>query len=828
MKVTRREFLKYSAIAGAATVLPWKIAMREAYAQYIGGGSPNLQKFIQPLRSIGGIAGVFTPTNPLHTQQAIPVAGSDGTKSWGTVSATHYKIDIRQFTDQLHPALPAPTTLWGFHPVNVAAGNPTPMHLGGVIATGRGVPVQITFSNRLTSDGTPNGVPLSHIIPVDTSIPGPNQQQNRTAVHIHGGYVPWISDGGPFDWWMPDGQHGLSFLNNKVLRPEEFIVPGAIPTNEAEYYYPNDQSARLVWYHDHAWGITRINAYAGIASGYVITDAAEAGLAAQGVPGPLDARTFYLVFQDKVFKPDGSLFYANVYDPLLFGPAGVPSFGEVLQTPFPATSVVPEFFGDTILVNGTVYPYIEVQPKTYRFRMLNACNSRFLNPRLLYAMSNNLVNVNSTEPNTLLPGPSFTQIGTEGGFLPAPVLLNGANTARRTLMSPAERADIIVDFSAVPVGSVLILYSDSPGPFPGGSKLFDYHPLNPKTPTSLPGFGPNTRTLLQIRVVAGTPQAPPIFTLPPLDPPVLVNQVPGVPIVPVINRTTGTASVPGQTNVKFRSLTLNEGFDQYGRLAQYIGTNTPTNAIVPGAVAGFYGQRYTEEAATEVPLAGAVEIWEIANLSADTHPLHFHLVNVQILARQPINLKGYNGTPTFRGKAVAPDAIELGWKETVRMNPGEVIWVIMKFEMPAVPFTVPTSPRAGAGTNAEPGFGNVVPAGATANEYVWHCHILEHEEHDMMRPLVVVGDNPTNGVQVRPATAQVTGAIGGTAQFTIFGGKPGYDISPNTHAPSLDGIIGQVVTLTVAAATPAGQVVYTITDSATPTPGSAQFTLNIV
>src|SRR4030042_3237380 len=123
-KITRRQFLKYSAIAGAATVLPWKLAMREAYAQY-GVNSPNLQKFIRPLRSIGGIAGVFTPITAPDTQQAIPVAGSDGTRGWGSISAAHYKIDIPQFTDQLHPNLPGATPLWGFHPVNVLAGKAT-------------------------------------------------------------------------------------------------------------------------------------------------------------------------------------------------------------------------------------------------------------------------------------------------------------------------------------------------------------------------------------------------------------------------------------------------------------------------------------------------------------------------------------------------------------------------------------------------------------------------------------------------------------------------------------------------------------------------------
>jgi len=806
MKITRRKFLKYSAIAGAAAVLPWKIAMREAYAQY-GINSPNLQKFIQPLRSVGP-AGVFNGT----LQQSIPVGASDGSRGWGATTATHYTMEINQFTDQLHPGIgPAgtiatwgATTLWGYNPTGA-----TQRHLGGVIATARDAAVQITFQNNL---------PPTHILPLDTlGVPYP--LQNRTAVHLHGGLVPWISDGGPFDWWAPNGEHGLSFVNNQVLRPAEFVA-GTIPANEAEYYYPNGMSARLVWYHDHAHDITRNNAYAGIATGYVITDAAEAGLVAQGVPGPLDAKTFYLIFQDKVFNPDGSLFYASIYNTALFGPLGVPSFGGARITPLPNPSIVPEFFGDTILVNGTAYPYMEVEPRRYRFRMLNACNSRFLNPRLVYAKSNVLTNVNSTEPTANAPAASFLQIATEGGFLPTPVLYDGKPNSPKILMAPAERADVIVDFSKVPVNSVLILYNDAPGPFPGGGSVFDYYPGNPKTPTSIPGFGPNSRTLLQLRVVPATGTADPPLTLalPPLDPPALVTQAPGVPIVPVINRTTGTASVPGVTNATFRSLTLNEGFDQWGRLAQYIGTNTQ----VAGTAPGFFGRRYMEDAATEVMNNGATEIWEIANLTADTHPLHFHLVNVQVLARQPFNVRGYAGVPNLRGKPVAPDPNELGWKETVRMNPGEVIWVIMKFELPVVPFAVPPSQRlAQAPSNL-----------ANANEFVWHCHILEHEEHDMMRPIAVLGDNPNTGLAVQPTTATVTGAASSPVTLTIFGGKPAYTIAaidpnPNLYVTAFNAQVG-VATLTVPPGTAPGTVVYTITDSATPTPASVQFTLTIV
>jgi spore coat protein A len=333
--------------------------------------------------------------------------------------------------------------------------------------------------------------------------------------------------------------------------------------------------------------------------------------------------------------------------------------------------------------------------------MLNACNSRFLNPKLVATAG--LGFPNNAEPAPNVAGPSFIQIGTEGGYMQGAVPVNGKKQLR-LLVAPAERADVLVNFTGL-AGQEFILYNDAPGPFPGGAKIFDYYPMNPKTPTSIPGFGPNTRTLLKIRVVAPTitvtmPTVNALnAALPALIDPPLVNQVPGVP-------------TPVPVGVITRQLTLNEGFDEYGRLAQFLGTHVATNP-------GFFGRRYMD-AATEVVPAGSVEVWEIANLTADAHPIHFHLVNVQVLSRQRFSVRTYSGIPNFLGGPVAPDANELGWKETVRMNPGEVTRVIMKFDLPVVPFTVPVSPRTGG------------------NEYVWHCHILEHEEHDMMRPLVVV------------------------------------------------------------------------------------------
>jgi spore coat protein A, manganese oxidase len=558
-------------------------------------------------------------------------------------------------------------------------------------------------------------------------------------VHLHGGFVPWISDGGPFDWWAPNGVRGESFLNNTVLNP------GAA-ANEAEYYYPNDQSARFVWYHDHAIGITRINAYAGIASGYIIRDAFEGSLISRGLPDFIEngGREIPIVIQDKIFVSSttaltdptwftllpsstlGDLWYAHVYDPKRYKLTGS-------KNQLPNPSVVPEFFGDTMLANGTVYPEATVEPRRYRLRILNACNARFLNLQL-YVDDGSLDNI-TLNPLTLAPtnskGPDFLVLGTEGGFLPKPVLVpsntpfNPLTLGGSLITGPAERWDVIVDFSGY-AGQKIILYNDAPAPFPVGSPLEDYFPSAPLNPTiTMPGFGPNTRQIMRFNVGTTITLPPdPLLTISPatdLTPgndPLLATLVPGgIPTVP-----------PGAF---VRRLTLNEATDAFGLLIQLEGTDVPPRNVGQG-----FGRAYTDPA-TEVVNKNAIEVWQILNLTGDTHPIHFHLVNVQIVSRQPFNVRNYNGgPPTFIGPARPPDPNEAGWKDTVRMNPGEATTVIMQFELPTVPFTVPSSPRA-SGTPFPLG----LPPGTTGtvNEYVWHCHILEHEEHDMMRPLVVIG-----------------------------------------------------------------------------------------
>jgi spore coat protein A len=647
--------------------------------------SDNLSKFITPLRMVGA---------------GVPVAVPDSvTQSWWQEGVDHYTIDIGQYTDQLHPELPHETRLWGFGQ-GFAADNPHwTKHLGGVIVAQRGKPVQITFRNHL---------PAAPIMPVDTTIMGADGAVNRADIHLHGGLVPWTSDGGPHAWWAPDGTHGESFLNNQVLRST-----GPAPAlNEAEYYYPNNQGARMLWYHDHTFGNTRINAYAGIASAYVITDEYEASLVSDhNLPGPLDARTVYLVFQDKIFvgsdaiandpswfdavedSQTGDLWYAHQYDPAKWDltPGKTP----------PPISCIPEFFGDTILVNGTAYPYLEVEPRQYRLRILNACNARFLNPRVVYADP-----LHPTEPQVGIAGPvlgpGFVQIGTEGGFLPYRTALGGA-PGGTLLMAPAERADIIVDFRGIAPGTNFILYNDASAPYPMGDPDNDYEVGSPDTPETIDGKGPATRTLLQFRVIPLNGARNPEITYPerftPTDP-FLVAQDPFIP-------------TPIPDGILVRYLTLNEDSDEFGRLIQKLGTTMLTSP-------GQYGMAY-EDTATEVVFKGETEVWEIINLTGDTHPIHFHLVNVHVLSRQNFDDNNYSGgKPTYTGDPLAPDLNELGWKETVRMNPGQVTRVLMKFDLPeGLPFTVPDSPRTGGA------------------EYVWHCHILEHEEHDMMRPLIV-------------------------------------------------------------------------------------------
>jgi len=702
---TRREFLKTTIVAGTAFALfrgsEGKIW---AYAQ-----SPTLRKFVAPLPGLG--------------PNGIPVASPTTNSAWP--GADFYSLSAQPFTQQMHPDLPNPTHLWGY--VDTATNKSG--YLGPLIIAQRNKPVVLRMQNKL---------PATHILPVDTSLMGsePEIPVNRCCVHLHGGLVPWTSDGGPYTWFTPsgivgatDGSAGECFLNGVEG------LPGA-----ADYYYPNNQSERLVWYHDHAMGITRLNAYAGMAAGYLITDPVITALTTGDSPAiPGLAYTIPLIIQDKGFKTvadqwgkPGDLWYPSIYEhnePNARWDLGEPSDGFENETAnLPATSCVPEAFFDTIVINGMAYPYAEIEPRRYRFLALNGSQARFFNLQLYYEST-----LNPGEPDFSKPGPAFIQIGNEGGVLPMPVVLNNPpmqiptgcdgsvdpNGPFNLLMAPAERADVIIDFSSVPVGSNLILYSDAPAPFPMGDPRNDYFTGGPDqsgnggAPTTTPGKGPNTRTLMQFRVVKLTGSPDPMnfdATLEALD-----------GALPKAYRDShepfGEFDLnPNAPGVIFENKTLNEDFDEYGRLIQRVGSDQPLYK-------DSYGRNYMD-APTEVYKAGQTVVWDIYNTTGDTHPMHFHLVNVQVIGKASFdasipNILTFTPTSAFE----APDPNYRGWKETVRMNPGEVTRVIMKFDLPVVPFAVPGSPREGLNGG---------------HEYVWHCHILEHEEHDMMRPLIVM------------------------------------------------------------------------------------------
>ncbi len=645
----------------------------------------------------------------------------------------------------MHPDIPGPTRFFGYYDRFTN----DQKYLGGVIVAKKGSPVLLTVKNNL---------PNKHILPVDPMVmAGPNGVMtgdlpvNRITTHLHGGFTPWFSDGTPCQWYTPTGTHGPSFKN----------VPGfSVATGVGSYYYTNEQSARLVWFHDHAMGLTRLNAYAGIASAYVIVDDFENNLVTQGLLPDLIG--IPLIIQDKGFVPSnilaqdptwkwgapGSLWYPHEYEVNVFeggiaNPKGRWDWGPTvtppaqIAMPLPPVSIVPESFFDTILVNGGVYPSVSVPSKRVRFRILNAAQARFFHLNLY---SEDLSNPG--EARVGAPGPAIYQVGNEGGFLPqvavhdntTPMPLDLAmdptgNTAVpggpfNLLLAPAERADVVIDFNGVPAGSSFILYSDAPAPFPMGEPRNDYYTGAPDqtasggAPSTLPGHGPNTRTLMKIVVTggAGDSIATPAW-LGMMNSQLKTNFLTGNQPGLLFNN--GDPSVPAFpfSGIPTRTLSLNEDFDDMGRLVQTMGTFTQNGVNNQGLPT--WGLPYLS-ATTENPAAGAVEVWQIMNLTGDTHPIHMHLVNFQVVQRQP-----FTGDPnnwSYSGPPVPPDRNEVGWKETARMNPGEITTIVMKFDLPQLPtaaMRTAVSPRTGG------------------REYVWHCHILEHEEHDMMRPLVI-------------------------------------------------------------------------------------------
>lgn len=500
-------------------------------------------------------------------------------------SAPFYEVRMRQVKQKLHRDLPL-TTVWGYNG----------MYPGPTFEVRRDHPIFVNWINQL---------PFEHLLPVDRTVHGahPDQPSVRTVVHLHGGRVRPENDGYPEAWFTRSFENvGTKFLH-KI------------------YYYPNCQRPTTLWYHDHALGITRLNVYAGLAGFYLIRDEEEDQLNL-----PKGKFEVPLVIQDRSFYPNGELFYPTQPG---HEPPPAPQPPAPIDPNIPNPSIVPEFFGNTILVNGKIWPYLEVEPRKYRFRILNGSDARFYHIQLS-------------------SGQKFVQIGTEGGLLEKPV------TVSDILLAPAERADVIVDFSGHANQSI-ILTNDAPTPFPDGGV-----PLTP-----------DLMQIMKFRVKAHVSK-PDTSTIP--------------SILSCLERLDPTEAVT------IRKHTLIEGTDEFGRPLLLL--NNLMWADLP---------------ITETPYNGTIEIWELFNMTADTHPIHLHLVQFQILNRAPFT-GDPNTSDVIVGTAQPPAPNEMGWKDTVRANPGEVTRIIARFG----PFT---------------------------GIYPWHCHILEHEDHDMMRPYEVLSNH---------------------------------------------------------------------------------------
>jgi FtsP/CotA-like multicopper oxidase with cupredoxin domain len=918
----------------------------------------GIKKFVDTLPGFG-------EANKNNLGQYIPVAVPDTTTYPGT---DYYEIGLVQYREKMHTDIPA-TLLRGYVQLstNVVPGkqvaltnanlNPlltsSPVLLNGVQVQGvdnphqygpfimatKDRPVRVLFRNLL-----PTGTAGDLFIPVDTTVMGsgmgptganmanPNPPvfdpisgrnlsgslrpmcgetpkpvecytENRATLHLHGGITPWISDGTPHQWITPATESTVYPKGVSVSNVPDMPDPGP---GAQTFFYTNQQSARLLFYHDHSSGITRLNVYAGEAAGYLITDATEQKLIANGT---LPSTQIPLILSDKTFVPndtqmldtdptwnkakwggEGSLWMPHVYMPIqnpsqssgtndlgrwaygpwfwpptvgvAHGPIANPYFNPSCDTDvdptcepalIPGTPVVSmgmEAFNDTPLVNGTAYPTVTLQPKAYRFRVLNAADDRYFNLQLYQADATGTEvalkasevaaakldpNVAPTPDTTKSPeGPRFIQVGTEGGFLPSPVIVPNqpityvtdparfdvGNVDQHALyIGPAERYDVVVDFSKW-AGKTLILYNDAPAANPARDARYDYYTDNGDltalggAPTTLPGYGPNTRTVMQIKIATTSPslaynssrlyrafahntvdgsgvfessQAPIIVGQGAYNAAYGTNFRYTAPFDGFARMTDGSLSFKTLANgaggaaltipLEMKAMHDEQGaaFDpEYGRMSGLMGLEDPlalTGAqnvylypYINPSTENFNGIELPPGVSV-TPISSATDgtqIWKITHNGVDTHAMHWHLYDVQV-----INRVGWDGIIR------PPGAHELGWKDTVKVAPLEDTIIAMRPIIPKLPFAVPDSIRVPDPTMPEGAVLNNVnvaaPTGMAAFtninakvnmgwEYVWHCHLLSHEEMDMMRPQQV-------SVTMAVPNAPVLSAWNGTTTF---------------------------------------------------------------
>lgn len=656
-----------------------------ALAQVPGGSlDPNdIAKFVTPL---------LVP----------PVMPTAGTIVRQGVEIDYYEISTRQFEQQILPTGLPKTTVWGYGAVKAASSGGLLLHHAPslTIEARANRPVRVKWINDLVDE---DGKYLPHLLPIDPTLhwanpPGGHKDRDSRpafastpgrytgpvplVTHVHGAVgVADDSDGYAEAWYLPaaknippgyarDGTWYRFFQAKAAGSYGVGWTPGT-----ATFQYPNHNRASTIWYHDHALGMTRLNVYAGPAGFYLVRGGPAGDDAVLDsrfgrpavLPGPAPTendpfppnKTYYeipIAIQDRSFNNDGSLFYPDsrvFFDGIVHDYIPDGEFSPIWN---------PEFFGNTIMVNGSTWPYLEVERRRYRFRFLDGCQSRFL-----------ILDFSG------ISGVEVWQIGNEGGFLTAPVNVT-ADHGNRLLMALAERADVIVDFTNVPTGNYVLANVGPDEPFGGGEPGDDFDAADPET----------TGQIMQFRVVPAVgvdDSTPPQFL-----------QLPAITPLPAATRTRQLALIEEAS----------EGADEEGEEIE-----GPVEALLGTVSAGVWTERKWMDPVTENPDVGATEVWEIYNTTADAHPMHIHEIAFEVVNREGLvlNPDGEVAEPIqLDGTPTAAESWETGFKDTVIAYSGQVTRVKAQF--------------------------------INAGQFVWHCHIVEHEDNEMMRPYRIGPEQP--------------------------------------------------------------------------------------
>ncbi|HEU4732315.1 MAG TPA: multicopper oxidase [Kofleriaceae bacterium] len=671
-----------------------------------------------------------------------PLTKLSGSRADGTQTV---HVDMVEFQQKILPAsmyssLPSPfnngTFQWGYR-VNSGA----PHYPGSTIEARQGTATSVVYANRLqgprgsapflqkylTQDLTIHWADPNHVtrnnncatsVVLDPRCLMPSMSPIPAVAHLHGAEVLSAFDGHPDAWFTPNSTlTGPGFVSNT-------------------YNYVNRQDATTLWFHDHALGTTRLNVYSGLAAFYLIRDNRDTGAASNPIGLPAGPFEQELMVADRQFDTQGQLLFPD-------GTPGDNPTGINGGPPNPDVHPfwIPEFFGDVIVVNGKSWPFMEVQPRRYRFRVVNGSNARFYQMQLMRSVNH--------QPTTT-PGPAIWQIGSDGGFLNTPTNLDDpANpNAPHLFLAPAERADVIVDFSGQSGKNFILVNGQGAfAPYPSGD------PPDPNTSGQVMEFRVN-------QTLQGTDNS---FN--PANPQCSLRASPIVDIKPA-----DTHRTPDKT----RNLILVEVEGDGGpeevllNNSHWDGLRNGTNTTIPGSVPNGDGI-----SATEVPRVGSTEVWEIANLTEDAHPIHIHLIQFQIISRQPFRRDDYRAawdatfpggtfqgvtyppgtfipgfgppqnyttlnaagavggnlsfTPFLQSTPEPPDASESGWKDTLKVLPFEVTRIAVRW-----------APTATAVNNVSAGVNRFPFDPSTGGPgYVWHCHILDHEDNEMMRSLLI-------------------------------------------------------------------------------------------